>query len=111
MRKLLLICFFSVQLAAIFYALRKDEKYFAWVPFDQISTYQINVKLGLRQLTESEVSSRYKLPTPGRENRSISHIFFRITNYEQTYGKEDSASVVVTYQVNGKEEETWIFKD
>lgn len=111
MRKLLLICFFSIQLGAIFFAIGRDQKYFAWVPYDQISTYEINVKLGSKQLSLPEVSRRYKLPNPGRENRAISHVFFRIANYEQTYGKEDTANVRVTYRVNGKAEETWIFKD
>ena len=111
MKKLLICSFFVIQFLGIALAIGKEDKFFAWVPFDQISTYEISVEVGQNSLSLAEVSDRYNLRNPGRENRSNSHIFSRITQYEATYGKLDSAQVKVLYSVNGKAEQSWVLKD
>ena len=107
MRKLILICFFLLQLLAIFFSMSKDEKYFAWVPFDLISTYRIHVEVDSKFLSKDEIFDRYKMRSQGRENRSISHVFSQIAQYEESYGYLDSAKVKVYYIINGKEEKEW----
>lgn len=111
MRKLFLVCFFLIQLLAIGLVIGKDIKFFAWVPFDQISTYEIFVKLGQNELSQDQVFRRYKLRNPGRENRAIGHVFWQIQRYEDTYGRLDSAKVKVVYNVNGKATQTWVLQD
>ncbi|MDN3205053.1 hypothetical protein [Algoriphagus sediminis] len=107
MRKTILICFFIIQLGAIVCAIGSSQKYFAWVPFDEISFYQVDVRVNGKNLTDKQISSRYHIPNPGRENRSIGHVFSQIQQYEDTYGKADSANVEVVYRVNGKPSKVW----
>lgn len=111
MKKKGLVIFFSIQFAATIYVRFTDEKYFGWAPYDQISTYRIEVKIGSSILTPEETSERYNLQNPGRENRNITHIFSQITQFEETYGKFDSAKVRVIFSVNGKTSEEWKYSN
>ena len=43
----------------------------------------------------------------GMDDRTPAHIFDIITQYETSYGKNQHAKVVVSYSVNGKNEEVW----
>lgn len=107
MNRIILVTFFMLQIFGIFYAKFSEGNYFGWVPFDEISLYQIQVTLNQEELSPVQISDRYNLPNPGRENRSIYHVFSQISQYERSYGKLDSAQVKVTYNTNGKEEEIW----
>lgn len=110
MKKLILAIFFLLQIIWIVKAVFSPVKYFGWVPYDQISTYQIEVIIDTVILSRDEISDRYNLPNPGRENRAISHVFSQISQFEKTYGVKDSAQVTVKYQINGKKEEAWILR-
>ena len=107
MKKILLASFFLAQVATIFFVSFTDEKYFGWVPYDQISTFQIAVKIDGRELTSDEVFERYLFTNPGQENRNIAHVFSRITQYEQSYGRADDAQVSVKFSINGKTQQEW----
>ena len=96
-----------LQIFGVFYAKFSKGNYFGWVPFDEISLYHIQVTLNQEELSPVQISNRYNLANPGRENRSIYHVFSQISQYERSYGKLDSAQVKVTYNVNGKEEQIW----
>ncbi|WP_139316592.1 hypothetical protein [Algoriphagus marinus] len=109
MKRLLLLFFFLAQVFGVVYTKFSSVNYFGWVPFDQISFYEITVSIDSVKLSSLQVSNRYNLPNPGRENRSISHVFSQISQFERSYGKSDSAQVRVIYRVNGKEEEVWDF--
>jgi len=107
MRKVIIFMFIFSQIVGVIYTRFSDINYFGWVPFDEISFYHIKVTVNSKELNSEQISNRYRLPNRGRENRSIHHVFSIISQYEQSYGKLDSAQVKVLYHVNGKEEEIW----
>lgn len=109
MRKFFVLVFFSLQIGGIFYSRFVEERFFCWAPFDQISLYEVRVELNGQSLYSQEINQRYNLPSTGRENRSIHNVFDIISQYEETYGKDESVSIKVTYRINGKAEEEWNF--
>jgi hypothetical protein len=110
MRKFIVLVFFLVQVTCIIYSRFVDERFFCWAPFDQISIYEIQVKVNSQLLSSQAIRERYNLPSIGRENRSIHNVFDIIRQYEESYGKGESASILVTYYTNGKAKEEWGFK-
>jgi hypothetical protein len=60
-----------------------------------------------RALTAEEIRQRYRRPQKGVNNRSIQHEKDIIMQYEQTYGKNDTAEVTLRYRVNGGAEQVW----
>ncbi|MHA7131489.1 hypothetical protein [Algoriphagus namhaensis] len=108
LRKCVLILFFLLQVVGVVMGLGSSSKFFAWVPYDELTTYQIHVEIEGRVLSTEEVQQRYLLQNPGRENRSIDHLFSILTQYERTYGKEQNARVEVSYSVNGRESQNWL---
>ena len=106
-RKIFLVIFFALQVFGIIYARFTDVRYFCWAPYDQISIYQIEVRLSHGLLTNEEIESRYHIPVKSRENRSIQNIISLIKQYEQSYGKHENASVKLIYNTNGKPAEIW----
>jgi hypothetical protein len=97
------------QLVMIGYARFVPSRYFCWAPFDIQTDYRLDVKIGDRALTAAEIRRRYRRPRQGTDNRSPQHVMDIIEQYEQTYGRNDHAQVVMKYQVNGKPEEQWRF--
>lgn len=109
MRKMLISLFFLLQVVAIVYSRFSEERYFCWAPFDQISVFEIQAKINGVEFSPAEVRSRYKMQSPGRENRAIQNVFSIIKQFEQSYGKEDAVVVKVIYSTNGKAKEEWSF--
>jgi|TARA_R110002126_G_scaffold107218_1_gene242466 hypothetical protein len=107
MKRTLLSIFFFLQISGVVYTKFSPVDYFGWVPYDEISFYEIEVIINSEKLSLSQITDRYNLPNPGRENRSIFHVFSQISQYERSYGMSDSAQVKVIFRVNGKEKETW----
>jgi len=101
------VSIFLLQFLAIVIAINSPIKYFAWVPYDQITSYEIRVRIGDQSLSDQEVTKRYHLQNPGRENRSIYHVFSIIHQFENTYGNADRAKVEVIYSTNGAKPKTW----
>ena len=106
-RKIFFIIFFSLQLIGIIYARFTGVRYFCWAPYDQISVYEIEVRLSHGLLTDEEIKSRYQIPAKSRENRSIQNIISLIEQYEKSYGKHENAIVRLIYNTNGKPTEIW----
>lgn len=106
-RKIFLIIFFSLQLAGIIYARFTEVRYFCWAPYDQISLYEIQVRLSHNLLSQKEIQARYHIPAKGRENRSIHNIMSLIEQYERNYKRTDVVEVKLRYSTNGKPQKTW----
>jgi len=109
LRRGFLLLFFAIQLAGVVYARTVPTRYLSWAPYDQISFFEIEVDVRGTRLTPVEVQARYRLPDPRRENRSIHHVLNAISQYEQTYGAGDSATIRVRYTVNRGAEEVWTY--
>lgn len=104
-----MVLFFGLQIGGIVYSRFREERYFCWVPYDEISTYRIVVKTANHTFSNQEITHRYKIENPGRENRSIGNVKSIIRQYETTYGSKEGAGVLLIYNTNGKGEKTWIW--
>ncbi len=111
MRKTIILIFFFLQIGGIIYSRFREDRYFCWVPYDEISTYKIVVKIANHTFLNQEITDRYKIENPGRENRSIGNVKSIIRQYETTYGSNDGAIVLLIYNTNGKGEKTWIWAE
>ena len=67
----------------------------------------MTVEIGGHKLTDGEVEDRYGEPAVGIENHSIAHIQRLIEQYEETYGLQEGADVLMRYRSNGGEMEQW----
>lgn len=106
-RLLFLVLFFGFQVGAIFFGFFHEEDYFNWVPYDEISHYQITATVRGLQLSDDEVKLRYRKPAQGRENRKIENLISVLRQYESTYGKNDSAYIHLTAVINGHKTIHW----
>jgi hypothetical protein len=70
--------------------------------------YEIHLNVNGVDFSRDDIKKRYGLTNPGRENRSIHHVFSIIQQYERTYGEKDTVSVSVIFSTNGKETMQWI---
>ena len=95
------------QLAMIVYARFVPSRYFCWAPFDIQTEYKLQVTVNGRPLTSKEIRSRYRRPQTGADNRSPQHVIDIIQGYEENYGRNDRAQVMMRYRVNGKQEQVW----
>jgi hypothetical protein len=109
------VIFLLLQTAVIVYAQFTPQRYFCWAPFHAQSKYQLRVWLKERELTDQEISTRYRQVTiywdakkhEWWELNDISHVFGLISQYESTYGATDQARVEVTYNKNGLGQRIW----
>ena len=95
------------QLAAIVMARATPRKYFCWAPNDYLVEYRLRVSRDGRDLPQSAVRARYRLPDATYEYPA-EHIMDVIERYETTYGRNDHAAVELSYVLNGSgPERTW----
>ena len=95
------------QLAMIVYARFVPSRYFCWAPFDIQTEYKLQVSLNGRALSGPQIRARYRRPPAGTDNRSPQHVIDIIRGYEENYGHNDPAQVLMRYRVNGKQEQMW----
>ncbi len=103
------LIFLGLQMISIVYTRFIPERFFCWAPYDQHSSYKIEVTIDDKSLTRQEVRKRYRYYAEGWEQRSIYNIINLVRQYETTYGKEDNAEVRISYTINGYREGVWEF--
>jgi hypothetical protein len=109
------ILFLLLQVAAILSAQLTPHRYFCWAPFHAQTKYQIKVWLDNKELTEQEISARYRQATlfwdvktrQWWELNKISHVFALISQYETTYGAHEQARFVIDYDETGHGLRSW----
>lgn len=99
--------FFGLQVVAIVAGIFLDEKHFNWVPYDELSNYEIEVAIADTSLSEKSIYQRYKRPARHRENRSIHNLIALVRRYETTYGRDDHATIIINYRTNGQSSSYW----
>jgi hypothetical protein len=99
----------AFQVGAIVYARFVPARYFCWAPYDMQTKYQLHVTVNGKQLTDKDIAQRYRRPQNGIDNRSVQHVIDIIELTEQRYHSADSTEVVMTYTINGKKEERWVY--
>ena len=106
-RTLVAIGLLGFQIAMIGYARFVPSRYFCWAPMDSQNLYSITVVIDGRELDPEAIEARYRQPAKGGNWQAVQHVLDKVRQYEQTYGRDDSARVVVAYTVNGGPEEMW----
>ena len=105
------ILFLCLQLAAVLAARFIPERFFCWAPYDEHSLLQTEVSILGKPLSPQEVADRYRYRMNGWEPRSIHNVFNLVRQYEQTYGRTDSALITIRYQTNGHPAKIWTYPE
>lgn len=102
------VLFLTLQLCLVIGAQFTSRRYFCWAPNDYANTFTVQVTLNGNKLSEEQALLRYQLQDRklSYENPA-SHIIDLIRQYEQTYGRNDGAEVLLKWSLNGHEEQTW----
>ena len=108
-RTLAAIGLLGFQIVMIGYARFVPSRYFCWAPMDSQNLYSVTVAIAGRELDAEEIEARYRQPAQGGNWQAIQHVLDKVQQYEETYGRDDSAQVVVAYTVNGGPEKTWMW--
>jgi hypothetical protein len=98
------------QLGAIVYARFVPTRYFCWAPFDMQTDYRIEATVNGQKLSLAEIGKRYRRPAQGSDNRSYQHVIDIVEQVERRYHPDDDADVVMTYRINGKQEQQWRYR-
>ena len=99
----------AFQVGMIGYARFVPSRYFCWAPMDSQNLYEITVVIAGRELGTEEIEARYRQPAVGGNWQAIQHVLDKVRQYEETYGRDDGAEVTVSYTVNGRPRETWMW--
>lgn len=99
--------FLLFQVGMIVHARFDPARYWCWAPHDQQAEYWIDVEIDGRSLPPEQVARRYRDPWGGIEPRTIEHVIRLVRQYEQTYGRDDGARVVLRYRTNGGPLRVW----
>jgi hypothetical protein len=95
------------QVGAIVYARFVPARYFCWAPFDMQTDYRLDVHVNGRRLSPAEIQKRYRRPAKGTDNRSSRHLMDIVEQAEHRYHPHDRTEVIMSYRVNGKQEQEW----
>ena len=95
----------------IVYARFSETRYFCWAPHDAQTAYELSVTLNGRPLNAEEIKQRYRLDQKGIDPRSIEHVKIALRQYETTYGKDDTAAIIMHYATNGGPPKIWRWED
>ncbi len=99
------------QVGAIVYARFVPARYFCWAPFDMQTAYQLEVSVNGDTLTDQQIRARYRrLGRKGSDNRSPQHVIDVLQQTEERYHEADETHILLTYRVNGKEEQRWEYR-
>lgn len=107
LQHLLIYLFFTTQLFLIVIGQLRETNYFNWVPYDEISLYEISVTVNGRELTEDEIQLRYRKHKFGRENRGLHNLISIVRQYETSYGIHDDSKIRINFLTNGYRKTTW----
>lgn len=97
----------AFQVGAIAYARFVPSRYFCWAPFDMQTDYQLQVTVNGKKLSPAEIQKRYRRPAKGTDNRSYHHLIDIIEQTELQYHPHDDTRVLMTYRINGQQEQQW----
>ena len=103
----LALAYLALQVVAMVHGRIDPGAHFHWAPFDVLHEYRISVEIDGQSLTGSQISERYGERAEGIEPHAIEHLVAIVRQYEETYGRDDQAQVVIRYQINGREVREW----
>jgi hypothetical protein len=106
-RKALGTLFLLAQLGLVVYARFVPTRWLCWAPNDYAVQYELQVRLGTRDLSPLEIQQRYKLPSQGWYENPAENIIDIVNQYERTAGRDDAAQVRLVYSVDGGRAREW----
>jgi len=96
-----------VQLGMIVFARFTEARYFCWAPHDVQNEFILEVTLDGQKLSAEDIFKRYRIPKKSTDPRSIQHVKDALKKYELIYSKDNPAKIVMNYNRNGVEQESW----
>ena len=105
------VAFLATQAILVGHGLLSEGKHFGWAPHTTQVSYELDVEVDGRSLSERDIRRRYHLPFYGWEAHSYRNLIDLLLQYERTYGKDDQTRLVLRYSVNGHSPETWRWSD
>ncbi len=103
------IIFLAMQCIGILVARFVPERFFCWAPFDEHTLLNTKIEINNTLLSPEETDNRYRYLMNTWEPRAVHNVFNMVEQYETTYGKADSAKVIIKYSTNGHAVQTWRF--
>lgn len=99
----------AAQIVMIAVARFHPMRYFCWAPYDSQIEYSISAHLDGRALSPSEIKDRYGLAAESINPRMICQVTDVISYAERRYYPDVQAEVCVSYRVNGKGPQEWLW--
>lgn len=100
--------FLALQLVLVLYAQFTPRRYFCWAPNDYANTFSLQVKINNRELPADQALARYHLQDRRHSYENpATHIMDVVSQYEETYGRNDHAQVDLQWSLNGHKTQAW----
>jgi len=107
-KNIILLIFFLSQLLGIALNPYYPTRLFCWAPYDQLSTYDIEVFLDDRQLSVAEFEKAFRMSPIGRENRSIYNLIDILKSTAERFQLENRLyTIELSFKINGHQSGTW----
>ncbi len=113
------VLFLAAQVVAVADQHRGPTRYFAWAPNDYVVEYDLRVQVDGRPLDAAQIDSRYGR-LYGASAGSTGDPYLRgvwefppeqlidiVRQYEQTYGRQQHAHVLLDYRLDGGARHAW----
>jgi hypothetical protein len=100
--------FLALQLVLVLSAQFTSRRYFCWAPNDYANTFSLQVTIRGAELTPDQALARYHLQDLRNSYENpATHIMDIVSQYEETYGRNDHAQVVLRWSLNGHKTQSW----
>ncbi|WP_299438077.1 hypothetical protein [uncultured Aquimarina sp.] len=105
------ITYLLLQLGLIISARFNSNRYFVWAPHDIQTEYFLEVYSFQKKLNDLKIKERYGLSSHGWIDLPANHLIKFITEYERIHPDSGTDSILLKYNVNGKNWSTWSYEE
>lgn len=104
---ILCLLYLSAQVFLVISARFSSNRYFTWAPHDIQVEYYLTVHTKQTKLNKVQLNERYGLSNHGWIDLPPDHLIKHITEYERIHHNSKTDSVLIKYNVNGKNWVDW----
>ena len=110
LRMFIAVVFLSSQVLLVLSAQCSEARWFSWAPHTAQVRYSIRVEVDGRPLGLDAIGRRYGIPADGWEAHAIQNVKDLVMQHTRTHGRDERATIVMHYSVNGAPEEAWVWR-
>src|SRR5260221_14767448 len=107
MRRIAGVLFLLLQCGLVANSRFVSSRWLAWAPNDYAVWYRLQVHLGGRDLSATEIERRYGLAAEQVYENPARNIMDIVEQRERTYDRNDPAEVLLIYRPNGEPPKEW----